>query len=223
MPNVLRDLYIRAVALVDRGANQHAKIALAKRDGSAPSQTVTTGTGGLVTSLITDAPEGSMADDVAKALEVRVSEMEKALKAANEEVAKRDERLAKLEAEKRHATYIAKATALKNLPGVNPDDFATLLEKAERGMDDTEKVAFGKWLDQLNTVMAKSKVFESFGTKREGPTQGGALIELQDLAKTIAKDEKVSEQIGMAKAMERRPDLYQAYKTERDHAKGVVS
>lgn len=52
MPRKLKDLYVRMIGLVDKGANQEAMIAIAKRD-----DTVTTGSGAQIVVMKMDCPQ----------------------------------------------------------------------------------------------------------------------------------------------------------------------
>ena len=103
-----------------------------------------------------------------------VTDLEKRLKAAEDETAA-------LKAERRRATFVAKAAALKDLSGFKADDHAELLDKAEAALG---AEAFGKLFDVLkasSAAIATSHLYAEYGS-RGAPEPGSARAEL--VAKT---------------------------------------
>lgn len=212
MAGWLKDLKIKLVSLVENGANQAADIVLAKS-----ADTATTGN----TQTVNLTLEPTMAD------ETKLAEFEKALKSEQEKRAELEKSLAaektaredneklvaKLQADRLRDGYIARAKTL-NLPGASPDDFAGILEAAERGMDDAQKKSFGEMLSSWSTVIGKSNVFVEVGSAQSGAT--GSEQKLDALAKDLqSKDPKLTYQKAYARIVKEQPGLYRQYLTEK--------
>ena len=218
MPNKLTDLWLRAIALVDRGANSESRVVLTKRDDTKKMEfasmddclkehdeakckdlmaamgkgTRTASTGQTVILDLTKVEEPMPDNDVAKALAEAKAESEavkKALVDAQAEAKAAKEAVAKMEDDRQRQIYIAKAKELTDLPGVNPDDFGPLLRKAYTGLSQEEQGKFDAILRGAVKVAQDSALFAELGSNPKGPT-GDAYAKLEVKANALIEKSK---------------------------------
>lgn len=209
MARKLKDLYYKVVALVDRGANQHADIVLAKRDPAAP-----------------DPKEPEMPEptaDIAKlakleadqaALQKRLDESEaarvKAEKDASDKNAELTAQLAKIAATESRNECIRKAVALSSLGSA--DDLGGMLFEIQKGVTPEVFVKVEALLKSANEQLRVNKLFVSIGAD----AAGGATPE--DKLNAMAKAHAEKHNLPFAKAYAaviETPDgkaLYTAYR-----------
>ena len=218
MANRIRDLWLRAIGLVDQGANQESKVVLTKRDDTqkmteyssmdeclkvhdeekckelmAAMKTQSAGTGQTVILDLTKAEERMPDNDVAKALAEAKAEAEsvkKALADAQAEAKAAREAVAKMEDDRPRQIYIAKAKELTDLPGVNPDDFGPLLRKAHAGMTPEEQGKFDAVLRGAVKVAQDSLLFRELNPAT-GTAGGDAYAKLTAKANALIEKSAV--------------------------------
>lgn len=229
----LKNLKLKHIALVDRGANPEADIVLAKRDDTetAPAGhavflvqpgTKTTGAGTMPDMDIQKAIDAAVAEAVKKqseevaALKKRADDAEAAAKASAESAKAEAAKVAKMEADRRHEQFIAKAKTYDAIPGASPDDFASLLEVAETGMTAEQTVKFEQVLKGANEAIKQGQLFATIGSGRSGnPT--GAEAKMKTAAQELQKaDGKLSYPQAFAKVMTQQPELYKQYLAEKE-------
>lgn len=234
MATRLKALHITKIALVPKGANQEAHVLLYKsaprEEEDMPPETVAKVDHDAVVAKLKTAEEtiATLTEQVKKltppdpedlwkgvpdAFRKRFEEQEARAKRAEEAVA-----LEKAEREK--VLYIAKAQSFKYLP-INPDDdwevfkgVATLPAPVQERLDTLFKAA-----EELGRQAGLTRTFGRDGV----PTGGDSpLAQLEALGRSyVAKGLVKTEQEGMARAIQERPDLYRAHghsvqKEERD-------
>lgn len=208
MANRLTDLVLRAIALVDKGANPLARVALSKRDDA--EETMQKAEHGSMEecmaagkseaeckelmAAIKRAEEDTMPDklpeDVTKAL-AEVAELKK--RAADAEAAQQaaEARIAKMEDQQQREVFIAKAQEFTDLPGVNPDDFGPMLRKAYGVWTPEEQQKLESILRGAVKIAQDSALFQEVGAAR--PAIGSALDKLNAKAnELVQKDGKMT-------------------------------
>lgn len=237
MPTLLDNLVINRVDLVDEGANSEAYIELYKRKETKMDlkeflESLESSQAALVNKAIEDAKNASAAE-LAKSKEELESataklasvteelnkakkpdeEHEDVLKAMPEEVRKKFEsleartqaaeaELRKAREKQQHDAAVLKAKELKALP------------VEESVLVETVKSADEKTIALLHSL---AKSFGDTVLREVGKTAGQARHstnswnEIENIAKSIAKEEGISKQAAIAKAIEKNPTLYDAY------------
>jgi len=209
MANKLKNLVLRAIALVDRGANQEARVVLTKRDDAEDAPMRKAEHGSMdecmaagkteaeckeLMAAMKRAEEEQMPDklpeDVTKALaevadlKKRATEAEAAQKAA-------ETRIAKMEDERQREVFIAKAQEFKDLPGANPDDLGPILRKAYGVWSPEEQQKVETMLRGAVKIAQDSVLFQEVGAAR--PAVGSALDKLNAKAnELVQKDGKMT-------------------------------
>src|SRR3989338_651520 len=207
--NKLKNLVLRAIALVDRGANQEARVVLTKRDDAEDAPMREAEHGSMdecmaagkteaeckeLMAAMKRAEEEQMPDklpeDVTKALaevadlKKRATEAEAAQKAA-------ETRIAKMEDERQREVFIAKAQEFKDLPGANPDDLGPILRKAYGVWTPEEQQKVEAMLRGAVKIAQDSALFQEIGAAR--PAVGSALDKLNAKAnELVQKDGKMT-------------------------------
>lgn len=242
----LQQLVIRGVALVDRGANQHAKVLISKRVGgdmtdaekTAAQQTADLATANAALKKATDElnelkGSGAITSDL-ETLKTKNAEVEKRLAGEKAELQKQlEERTKEAEAAvaevvkirtmRRREGFIKRAQELSKLPGAPADDFAEILDAIDAGLHAVAPEKAEKWfakfnqlLSSWNAIVSKSAILETYGKSGSAPFRG-ALAQLQMLGKELQeKDPKLTKEQAFAKAMDENPDLYRKYQTEKE-------
>lgn len=135
-------------------------------------------------------------------------------------VAKSDERTGRLEAEKRRGRFIALAREYRHLPGVVADDFASILDKAERALAPAEfekLCSIHKAADQL---ISDSLLFTETGSALPGKGESGAFDRVTSMAEDLRKsDPKLSPERARAQIWRQHPELYAQYQAELEDQK----
>ena len=218
MPKKLENLVIRGVALVDRGANQHAKILISKRAGgsvadeaqvaalrkeledakaaqerSAAELAELKGSGALSSDLES---MKKAYDKQTKDLEKVRAELQEQLTKANKELEDSRAEAEKIKKQRRRETFIKRVQELDQLPGVPTDDFAEVLDAIDQGLHVIAPDKADKWftkfnglLTSWNAIVGKSKVFSEIGVSGRD-TFSGPEAQLQMLAKAIQETDK---------------------------------
>lgn len=214
MPRKLNDLYLKFMALVDRGANQHADIVLAKRDPAAPDP--------KEPEMPEPTPDAATVAKLAKleadtaALQKRLDESDaarvKAEKDAADERAKNAEQLAKMAERDQREECIRKAVGLSALG--KADDLGSLLFAVQKGVSKEDFVKIETLLKSANEQLRQNKLFVSIGAD----AAGGATPE--DKLNAMAKAHAEKHNLPFAKAYDAvcKTDegkaLYTAYRKE---------
>jgi DNA repair exonuclease SbcCD ATPase subunit len=241
MPKKLDNLVIRGIAMVDRGANQHAKVLFSKRAGGDVADAELTAkladaeaklkaandelaalkvSGGVTSDLDTLKKQHA---DAEKALTKERAELQEQLAKRTKEVEDARSEVAKIKSQRRRENFIKRAHELTGLPGAPADDFAEILDHVEAGLhavvpDKAEK-EFGK-LNQLltswNAIVGKSAILQEVGRTTVGAFRGAA-AQLDHLAKELqASDPKLTYAKAYEKVMLENPELYRKYQTEQE-------
>ena len=240
----LKDLKIRGVALVDRGANQHAKVLISKRVEdtvadekpdelktqlteaeaklkAATDELAALKSQGTVTSDL-ETLKKQLADAEKAVGKERIELQEQVTKALKEAEDARAE-VVKIKQARRRENFIKRVQELKGLPGAPADDFAEILDAIEAGLhqvvpEKAEKffAKFNQYLTSWNAIVSKSAILEQVGRSVTGPFRG-AMAQMQMLAKELRdKDSKLTEAQAFDKVMVEHPDLYRKYQTEKE-------
>ena len=114
--------------------------------------------------------------------------------------------------------YIAKAAGYKALP-INPDDDWEVF-KAIGGLEEKHRVRIEQLFKSAEELCATAKVFEAVGTGGGAGVGGSpAYAQLEVLAGELQKGTKMTKEQAIVKAMDARPDLARAHRTEREEAR----
>lgn len=241
----LEHLVIRGVALVDQGANQHAKVLISKRAGgdmadeqkladlekqlaeaTAKAEAATKelaelkGTGILTSDLDTLKRQNA---DVEKKLAAEKVELQKQLEERTKEAAEAVAEVAKIRSMRRREGFLKRAHELAHLPGAAADDFGETLDVIEAGLHAIAPETATKHFEKLNRLLTawnvaleKSAVFESIGVSGDMPFRG-ALAQIKMLAKEAQlADPKLTEAQAFDKALSANPALYRKYLAEKE-------
>jgi hypothetical protein len=177
MPKKLENLVIRGVALVDRGANQHAKVLISKRvdtmteaEAKAAQEKQTKDLADAQAALKAATDEltalksaGAMTSDL-ETLKKQHSEAEKALQKERGELQEQvtkalkdaeDARaeVAKIKTQRRRENFIKRAHELTGLPGAPADDFAEILDAIDAGLHQVAPEKAEKFFNKFNQLL----------------------------------------------------------------------
>lgn len=181
----LENLVIRGVALVDRGANQHAKVLISKRvtDMTDAEKTAAAEAAAKATKDLADAQAalkkaqdeltelkgtGAITSDV-EGLKKRHAEAEKALTKERAELQEQvtkaikdaeDARaeVVKIKAQRRRENFLKRAHELTGLPGAAADDFGELLDAVEAGLHAVAPEKAEKYFAKFNQLLTSWNV-----------------------------------------------------------------
>lgn len=181
----LKRLRYNRIALVDQGANPFADIVLAKRHEEG-TKMADTKADVKVEVQIPESVQKTIEE--AKEAVAKAAELEKRLKAAEDEAKAAKAEVAKLEDERIAKAFVAKATEFGGIPGLASE--SALLRK----MYSTLTVDEAKKADELlraasNSIQA-SKLLDEIGTS--GGFGGDAYQKLEKLARELSKAEKIT-------------------------------
>lgn len=110
------------------------------------------------------------------------------------------------------AVYVAKASSLKAVPQ-KPEEFGLVLKRiAQNKATPADIIALDSVLKASDALIAKG--LDSRGSDQGGSS--GAAEQLDNMAKDIAKAEKITYPQAYAKALEQNPGLYTQYLSERN-------
>jgi len=239
MPKHLKELVIRGVALVDRGANQHAKVLISKRVDDMADDDLKTKLAEAEAKLTAATKEltelkaaGTVTSDLdtlkkqhaeaEKALTRERQELQEQLEKRTKEVEDARAEVAKIKTQRRRENFLKRAHELTGLPGAAADDFGEILDNVEAGLQavipEKAEKQFGK-LNQLlsswNAIVGKSAILETVGRSVTGQFRGAA-AQLDHLAKEKSAAEKITYQKAYAQVMAENPELYRKYQTEQE-------
>jgi len=240
MSTKLKNLFVRQIALVDKGANMDAMIVLAKR---AP-ETETSGNGAQKVELTKESPVAEQAKEVEKvetlttdlvSVQKRNGELEAELPKVRADLgAEVETRTAELQASKaevlkiqkarRRERFIKRCEDLDYLPGAKADDFAETLDLIEAGLTavapDRATKLFSKFNERLtawNAVIEKNDLlFKEIG--RNGGDLGmlsGVEAQMEVLVQEkMASDAKLTKAQAYDAVLKAHPQLYRKYQAE---------
>ena len=240
MSTKLKNLFVRQIALVDKGANMDAMIVLAKR---AP-ETETSGNGAQKVELTKESPVAEQAKEVEKvetlttdlaSVQKRNGELEAELQKVRADLgAEVETRTAELQASKaevlkiqkarRRERFIKRCEDLDYLPGAKADDFAETLDLIEAGLTavapDRATKLFSKFNERLtawNAVIEKNDLlFKEIG--RNGGDLGmlsGVEAQMEVLVQEkMASDAKLTKAQAYDAVLKAHPQLYRKYQAE---------
>lgn len=179
MATKLTGLELDRVDFVDKGANPGAFITLFKRDGPMDKDVL----------VKPEATEAQIAE-----LQKRASDAEKVAKEATDQAKQAAERIAKLESDQRElvekseaAEFVAKAQGYRAI--AKPDEFAPVLRKIHKTLDEAQRTWFTKWLDSVAEIAKQSALFRELGVGGS-PEAGTAYDKLEKMARDrMAKGE----------------------------------
>jgi chromosome segregation ATPase len=242
----LQNLVIRGIALVDRGANQHAKVLLHKRapEDAMPDEKLAKELADAKAALAKSEAEltelkgaGALSSDLdtmRKTYDRQKAELEKARGELQEQLEKAQKdheatkaEVLKIRAQRRREQFVKRVGELKDLPGAPADDFAEILDAIDAGLHQAVPEKADKWFAKLNqlltswnVVVGKSKIFEEIGRETVGAFTG-AEGQLHALAKEREEQARTSKQpISYAQAyaeiLNEHPALYKQYRKERE-------
>jgi len=227
MATELKNLSIRRVALVDRGANPDAFVEIFKRENMEDKDTPTVEDLTQKLEKLTAAQEelvkrAETAEAKVKELEQKEEkpdpiakadpEVRKMIEDAQKEASEAKQRIAKLEDQRDKEMFITKASVLKHIG--TADDLAEDLRDISRALGKERFEKFEAVLQAVEKRLATSKLFSELGSDQGA---GDAESKLENLAKRYATENKVS----VAKArieVSRTPEaqaLYAQYQAER--------
>ena len=245
MANRLKDLWLRAIGLVDAGANQESKVVLTKRDdthqknyasvedclkdkdeatckelmAAMKAGTQTVGTGQTVVLDLTKVeetmPDPKVTEELAK-VQTEAADLKKRLDAAEAKAKDADERVAKMEDERLRGVFIAKAQEFKNLPGANPDDFGPILRKGYAVWSPEEQVKVETILRGAVKVAEDSALFQELGA---GPGSAGGDAYAKLTAKANALIEKSANPLTFEQAFAKVSETPEGRKLLQDYEK----
>jgi Alanyl-tRNA synthetase len=174
----LQNLIIRGVALVDRGANQHAKVLISKRAGGDMTDaekkdaddkgakvladalaalkkandelTELKAASGLTSDLDTLKKQFAESD---KALKKERAELQEQVTKAQKDTEDARAEVAKIKQQRRRENFIKRAHELTGLPGAPADDFAEILDAVEAGLHQVAPEKAEKWFAKFNQLL----------------------------------------------------------------------
>lgn len=218
MATKLKNLWYRAIALVDKGANHEADIVLAKRDDTQKNEdegyaSMEECMGALkdeakckaLMAAMKRAEQGDgmpdkLPEEVSKAL-AEVADLKKRAETAEAETKAAKDRIAKMEDENAAKAAIAKVETFKSLP-VEAAKFAPIYRKMTAGLTAEEVAEVDKVFHAASEQIAAGKLLAEVGSGA-GSAGGDAYAKLQALANTfIQKDGKLTAAQAMVKAVE---------------------
>jgi len=142
------------------------------------------------------------------------AEVQKQLDDSEKRAKDAEERIAKLEGEKRHEEYVGKAAELTGIPGLNPDDHAETLDKIEEALGSE---AFGKFFDVLKGAAAAVKAGDLFRVMGTGEAPLGTVE--QEVTEAVAEVRKAKPSLtaeqARAEVWKNNHALYDRYEKER--------
>lgn len=140
-------------------------------------------------------------------------ELQKKLDDAEKRATEAEERIAKLEAEKRNTIFVKQAGELTALPGFKPDDHATLLDKIEAAIGAESYEAF---IGILKSAAQAVRTGELFKTAGRGGISTSIETEVQEAADELRKtNPDWTVEKARAEVWKRNPELYVRYEAER--------
>jgi hypothetical protein len=230
---VNKDELLKAIAELDDEAKQEVAKALGYEPPTDPIEVLKALSdeqrAEIAELLVGEQKAPTTAEDVIKAIAERMTpedggepevpdEVRKSIERLEERIAKADEareqaetRVAELEKARRREVYIAEAQSFQKLPGVNPDDFAGILEKADASLDEAERKKLREVLTGANKSIADSEMLKEYGSS-----------ELESLATELMKSKTdLTKEQAKAKVMSAKPELVERMLAEEDEQKGV--
>lgn len=174
----LTDLEIDRVDAVDKGANPGAFITLFKRD-TPMAEDVKPELGEI---------EKRLADAEAKVQEAtdKLAEAKNVSKAAAEKIATLETQNREITEKAERSEFVSKAAEFSHI--AKADDFAPVLRKIHKTLDEKEREWLYKWLASLNAVAKSSALFTELGVGGSDQS-GSAYDKLEKMAVEIRKAE----------------------------------
>jgi len=234
MPNKLKHLQIRRVALVDKGANPGAHITLFKREGSDVSEidkstldeAVRAHVEALekqvqdlsaqVAKLKDDPPPDPVekAKDADPELAARLEAIEKQAAQDRKDAEAARSEIAKMQAERERELYITKARSLQAFGPA--DDFGGTLQKIAKAIDPEEFEKLEQKFRSLNEIARQSALFKELGTDGGTDTKS-AWEKIEAGARGLI--EKADQPLSLPEAVDRflKTDAGKALYTEYQH------
>lgn len=224
MPNFLRNLKFRAIALVDKGANQRADIVLLKRDATADLATnqvvnVTPNTGAVPMAEEQDVRETH--DELQKQAVEQLTELRKLFEEERAEKKALAEKVAKLEDDQERGEYIAKCAEFSGLPGLTADDFAPILRKMYGPLTVEERARVDGIFKGAAEAIKTSRIYSELGVSNAPPSPDSAMGRLERLVEAERqKDGKLTKAAAMADVLKTAEGkrLYGEYQKEQHEA-----
>lgn len=161
--------------------------------------------------------EQSFLSELAKSLEGEdtqqaVAKAQELVKQANQR-AEQAEEIAKAERDHRlNEEYVAKAKSYVGLP-VDPTEFGPVLKRLHETMPEADVTVIEKALSAANETIASGGFFSEIGKNAPGTTTPVSKIE-QRADEIVTKNEDMSREAAVAKALEENPSLYDEYLRE---------
>lgn len=234
MATKLKNLWYRAIALVDKGANPDADVILAKRDDVdkqdyATMEECMAALGDMAkckelmaamkrAELEGDHMTDKLPEDVTKAL-AEVADLKKRAETAEAKAKAADDRIAKMEEDERGKAAIAKVATFKSLP-VKAEEFGPLYRKMTKDLTPEEIAKVDAVFHAASEQIAAGKLLVEIGSSKAAPG-GDTYAKIQaGAAALIQKDGKLSA-IEAEKRFLETPEgkkLYDEYETERQVA-----
>lgn len=237
MATKLKDMTVRMVALVDKGANQEAFVELVKRDPNQESKMPEQDTAkelaeakaalakaneelaALKKSDDTSPPDLATARKAYSELNAELTkvrgEMQTQLETVNKELEDARQEVLKIQAQRRREKFIKLAQGFGNLPGASADDFAEILDVVEKAVTPKQFETVRARLAGWNAILGKSKIFEELG-RTDGAAFTGALGTMDAMAKDRAATAKITYEKAYQQIVDENPSLYKRYLAEKE-------
>ena len=237
MATKLKDMTVRMIALVDKGANQEAFVELVKRDPNQESKMpeqdtakeladakaalakATEELAALKKQDDTSPPDLATARKAYSEINAELTkvrgEMQTQLETVNKELNDAKAEVVKITAKRRREKFIKRVQELPNLPGAPADDFAEILDVVEKAVTPKQFETLNTRLTSWNAIIGKSKIFEELGRTEIGAFSG-ALGTLKALATERATSAKISYEKAYNQVLDENPTLYKRYLAEKE-------
>ena len=158
-------------------------------------------------------------DKVPESVRKSLEAFEARIKKADERADKAETRVAELEKARERERYVAEVGAFKHLPGMNADDFASILAKADGTLTEEERKKLRGVLKGANEALKDSELLKEWGSGQRGGS-GDVHAELDSLAVELRKSKPdLSIEQAKTKIMSENPELARRLLEEEDAAK----